>query len=110
MEIAVASCLCGEFGLREDLAQPPDAAQRLVELQARPVAAHHEVVDAERLAVARDLLLHEHRVADDEAVADKLLERRVLAAPDRPQDAYASYLYCSAPRHSSSAVLWFAPT
>src|SRR5439155_568302 len=65
------------LGLRaEDFAQPADGAQGLLLRQTRPLAAHYKVIDAEKLAVARDLLLDRGLVADDEAVARKILERR----------------------------------
>src|SRR3954471_7169243 len=69
---------------REDLTQSLDAPQCLVKFQARPVAAHHEVIDAERFAIPGDLVLHEGRVADDEAIAHILLERRLVARCHAP--------------------------
>ena len=80
------------------------------EFQAWPMTAHHEVVDAKRFTVTRDLFLHECRVTDDETVAGEAPRKAGVWRPDRPQDAYASYLYCRAARHSSNAVLWLAPT
>src|SRR5580692_9813614 len=55
-----------DHALPENLPQPLDRPQHLLLLQPRPVAAHHEMIDAERLAIACDFLLHERRVADNE--------------------------------------------
>jgi hypothetical protein len=46
--------------------------------QSRPLAAQNEMIDAEQLAVTRDLLLDRDLVADDEAVAGELVERQRL--------------------------------
>ena len=72
---------------RENLAKPPDRAQHLLLRQPRPLAAHDEVVDAEQLAVARDLLLHRHLVADDEPVAREILERACGVRSSSPHAA-----------------------
>src|SRR5690348_150108 len=62
------------FPLCENLAEAPDRCQHPLLLETWPLHAHDEVVDAETLLPARDLLLHRDLVADDEAVACHLLE------------------------------------
>ena len=60
---------------RENFPEPPDRRERPLHRQPWPLAAHDEVVDAQRLAIARDLLRHRGLVADDEPVAREVLER-----------------------------------
>src|SRR6185437_14872262 len=64
-----------DHALREYLTQAVNGAEYLVLLQAGPLAAHDEVVNAEDLAIARDFLRHRDLVADDEPVAHEILER-----------------------------------
>src|SRR5580658_4917566 len=73
-----------DHALPENLPQPPDRPQHLLLLQPRPVAAHHEMIDAERLAIACYFLLHERRVTNDEPVARVLRERRLFLRPHAP--------------------------
>ena len=59
---------------RENLAKPLDRAQHLLLRKPRPLAAHDEVIDTEKLTISRDLLLHRCLVADDEPIAREILE------------------------------------
>src|SRR5271165_4256669 len=68
----------------ENLAEPLDRAQHLFLRQPRPLAAHDEVIDAEKLAITRDLLLHRDFVADDEPVAREFGERHRGAVLEPP--------------------------
>src|SRR5258708_33209304 len=66
---------------RKNFAKPLDRAQHLLLRQPRPLAAHDEVINPEKLAIAGDLLPHRDLVADDEAVAREILERHRCAGP-----------------------------
>src|SRR6516162_6719793 len=66
--------------LRENLAETLDRAQHLLLRQPRPLAAHDEVIDTQKLAIPRDLLFHRPLVADDEPVAGEILERALRGA------------------------------
>src|SRR6516162_2616087 len=63
----------------ENLAEPLDRAEYTLLRKPRPLTAHDEMVDTEKLAVPCDLLLYRHFVADDETVARKILERALRA-------------------------------
>src|SRR4029077_16185891 len=65
---------------RENLAEALDRTQHALLRQPRPLAAHDEMVDTEKLAIPCDLLLHRHLVTDDEPVARKILKRTLRAA------------------------------
>jgi hypothetical protein len=52
--------------------------------QSRPLTAHDEVIDTEKLPIPCDLLLHRRFVADDEPVArDLLLMDRTVEEPEK---------------------------
>jgi hypothetical protein len=59
---------------------PTRKVQHLLLQQPRPLAAHDEVIDTEKLAVARDLLRHPRLIADVEPVAREILERTLRGA------------------------------
>ena len=50
--------IAGGEGLRKNVSQPRDRRQRTLLRQSGPLATHDEVIDAEDLAITRDLLLH----------------------------------------------------
>src|ERR671938_15995 len=68
--------LCSPLKRGEDFAEAADRGKRPLLRQAGPLAAQDEMIDPQDFAVTRDLLLDRHLVADDEAVARELLERR----------------------------------
>src|ERR1700680_4560694 len=76
---AVTSAARENLG-RENLAEPLYRVQHLRLRQPRPLTAHDEVIDTEKLAIPSDLLPHRHLVADDEPIAREFLERSLRGA------------------------------
>src|ERR1044071_2407519 len=70
--------LCSPLKRGEDFAEAADRGKRSLLRQAGPLEAQDEMIDPQDFAVTRDLFLDRHLVADDEAVARELLERRLL--------------------------------
>src|SRR5262249_48074291 len=61
--------------LSENLAQCRDRLERACLFETRPLHAHDEMIDAKQRAIARNFVLHERLIADNETVLDELLER-----------------------------------
>src|SRR5947209_19350829 len=80
--IAFARCdeVADQSLRRENLAKPLNRAQHLLLRQPWPLAAHDEVIDTQKLAIARNFLLHRSHVANDEPVAREILERTLRGA------------------------------